>query len=121
MKRMKNLVLFLVSCICLSLTFCLGVFAEDANASGGIDTFALVSLIIGGVLILVLAVLCIVKRQKLVESVRAYRSEMKKITWYPWKSVWRGTVFVIVVVLVTALVVGLLDLVFFEIQHLLVG
>ena len=46
---------------------------------------------------------------------------MKNITWYPWKQVWRGTGMVIVIVLVTALVVGLLDIAFFEGQYLLTG
>ena len=120
MKRMKNLVMFLVSCLCLSLTFCLGAFAADGDKAG-MDTFTLVSLIIGGVLLIVVAVLCIIKREKLLETVRAYKSEMKKVTWYPWKSVWRSTVFVLVAVAATAVVVGMLDLVFFELQHLLAG
>ena len=120
MKAKKNLVAFLICCLCLSLTFCLGVAAEDGDGNG-MSTFALVSLIVGGVALIAVIVLCIVKRKRLVESLRAYRSEMKKITWYSWKSVVRSTVFVIVVVLATALLVGLLDVVFFESQHLLTG
>ena len=120
MKAKKNLVAFLICCLCLSLTFCLGVAAEDGNGEG-MSTFALVSLIVGGVALIALIVLCIVKRQRLAESLRAYRSEMKKITWYPWKSVVRSTVFVIVAVLATAILVGLLDIVFFESQYLLTG
>ena len=46
---------------------------------------------------------------------------MKKITWFPWKSVWRSTILVLVVVLVTALLVGLLDIAFFEMQYLMTG
>ena len=120
MKAKKNLVAFLISCLCLSLTFCLGVAAEDGSGAK-MSTFALVSLIVGGVALIAVIVLCIVKRQRLVESLRAYKSEMKKITWFPWKSVWRSTVFVIVVVLATAVLVGLLDIVFFESQYLLTG
>ena len=120
MKAKKNLVAFLICCLCLSLTFCLGVAAEDGNGEG-MSTFALVSLIVGGVALIAVIVLCIVKRQRLMESLRAYRSEMKKITWVPWKSVWRSTVLVLVVVLVTALLVGLLDIAFFEMQYLLTG
>jgi preprotein translocase SecE subunit len=82
---------------------------------------ALVSLIIGGVVLLAIIVLCIVKRQKLAESLKAYRREMKNITWYPWKQVWRSTGVVIVIVLATAAVVGLLDTVFFKGQELLVA
>ena len=120
MKAKKNLVAFLICCLCLMLTFCLGVAAEDGKGDG-MSTFALVSLIVGGVALIAVIVLCIVKREKLVESLRAYRSEMKKITWFPWKSVVRCTVFVIVAILATALVVGLLDIVFFESQYLLTG
>ena len=120
MKAKKNLVAFLISCLCLSLTFCLGVAAEDGSGAK-MSTFALVSLIIGGVALIAVIVLCIVKRHRLAETLRAYRSEMKKITWFPWKSVWRSTVFVIVVVLATALLVGLLDFAFFQTQYLLIG
>ena len=120
MKAKKNLVAFLICCLCLSLTFCLGVAAEDGDGNG-MSTFALVSLIVGGVALIAVIVLCIVKRKRIIESLRAYRSEMKKITWYSWKSVVRSTVFVIVVVLATVLLVGLLDVVFFESQHLLTG
>ena len=120
MKAKKNLVAFLICCLCLSLTFCLGVAAEDGDGNG-MSTFALVSLIVGGVALIAVIVLCIVKRKRIIESLRAYRSEMEKITWYSWKSVVRSTVFVIVVVLATALLVGLLDVVFFESQHLLTG
>lgn len=121
MKAKKSLILFLVSCLCLTLTFCLGVAAEDGNAEGGIETITLVSLIIGGVVLLGVIALCIVKRHKLAESLRAYKSEMKKITWFPWKSVWRSTVLVLVVVVAVAVLVGLLDLAFFEAQYALVG
>ena len=121
MKAKKSLILFLVSCLVLSLTFCLGLAAEDGAKEGGIETITLVSLIVGGVVLLVAIVLCIVKRKKVAEGLRAYRSEMKKITWFPWKSVWRCTLLVIVVCLVTAVLVGLLDIAFFEAQHALTG
>ena len=122
MKAKKNLVPFLLSCLSLTLTFGLGVAAaEEETAKKGLSTLALVSLIVGGVVLLAVIVLCIIKREKLVESLKAYRREMKNITWYPWKQVWRGTGMVIVIVLVTALVVGLLDIAFFEGQYLLTG
>ena len=121
MKAKKSLVLFLISCLCLTPVFCLGAAAEDGAESSGMSTFALVSLIIGAVLLVTLIVLAIVKRKKLAESLRAYRSELKKITWYPWKSVWRGTVFVIVTVLITAAVIGILDVFFYGGQSMLTG
>ncbi len=121
MKAKKSLILFLVSCLCLTLCFGLSVGAEDGADKGGMETITLVSLIIGGVVLLGVIALCIVKRKKLVESLRAYKSEMKKITWFPWKSVWRCTLLVLVVVVAVAVLVGLLDLAFFEGQYALVG
>lgn len=124
MKAKKSLLVFLVSCLCLTLSLCLGVSAEDgstADAKTGMDTFTLVSLIIAGALIVLAIVLCIVKRKKLAEGVRSYKSELKKITWFPWKNVWRCTIFVIVSILAVALVVGLLDIAFFNLQSLAAG
>ena len=126
MKAKKSLVLFLISCLCLTLTLCLGVAAEDGTAAEGnfitrMGTFNFVSLVVLAAVLVIVAVVCIVKREKVVEGVRAYKSEMKKITWFPWKSVWRSTILVLVVVLVTALLVGLLDIAFFEMQYLLTG
>ena len=121
MKAKKSLILFLVSCLCLTLCFGLSVGAEDGAKEGGMETITLVSLIIGGVVLLGVIALCIVKRKKLVDSLRAYKSEMKKITWFPWKSVWRCTLLVLVVVVAVAVLVGLLDLAFFEGQYALVG
>ena len=122
MKAKKSLALFLVSCLVLCAFFCLGVAADDGAGAeeGGISTLALVSLIVGGVVLVAVVVLCIVKREKLIESLRAYKRELKNVTWFSWKNVVRSTVFVIVSVLVVALVIGLLDYAFFQGQYLLV-
>ncbi len=124
MKAKKSLALFLVSCLILCAFFCLGVSADDGateTPAEGMSTFALVSLIVGGVVLVAVVVLCIVKREKLAEALRAYKRELKNVTWFPWKQVWRSTVFVVVAILVTALVIGLLDFAFFEAQYLLTG
>ena len=122
MKAKKSLILFLTFCLFITMSLCLGVLAADgAEEPQKMSTFALVSLIIGGVVLVAVIALCIVKREKLGETLRAYKSEMKKITWFPGKSVWRCTLLVIVIVLVTALLVGMLDIAFFEIQYMLTG
>ena len=123
MKAKKGLALFLISCLVLSAFFCLGASAADGSgaAEGKISTFALVSLIIGGVVLVLVAVLCIVKREKLAESLRAYKRELKNVTWFSWKNVVHSTVFVIVSIVVVALVIGLLDYAFFQGQYLLVS
>ena len=122
MKTMKSIGLVL-ACLALSVLSFFSVAAEEGaeNASKGLCTGALVSLIIAGVVLVAVVVLCVIRREKLKESLRAYRREMKNITWYPWKSVWRNTVLVVVVVLVAALLIGLLDIAFFEGQYLLTG
>jgi preprotein translocase SecE subunit len=123
MNVKKCLVLFLAICLSFSV-LSLVVAAEDTTATK--DTFLLgftlgefISLAIAAALLLLIIVLCIVKRKKLVEALRAYRSEMKKITWFSWKNVVRCTVFVLVSVVAIAAVVGLLDFVFFQFQRVL--
>ena len=121
---MKKCVLLLLTLSLLFSLFSIGVAAHEEDAATGVfgtnmSVGDFVSLCIAGVVLVVAIVLCIVKRKKLIEALRAYRSEMKKITWYSWKNVVRGTVFVLVCVLVIAVVVGLLDFVFFELQTLL--
>ena len=125
MKMKKCLLLLLAICLTFS-TLCIGVAAHTEESTTGTGVFGtnwsvgeFVSLCIAAAVLLVVAVLCIVKRKKLVEALRSYRSEMKKITWYSWKNVVRGTVFVLVAVVAIAVVVGLLDFVFFELQALL--
>ncbi len=123
MKAKKGLALFLISCLVLSAFFCLGASAADGSGAdeGKISTFALVSLIVGGVVLVLVVVLCIVKRAKLAESLRAYKRELKNVTWFSWKNVVRSTVFVIVSIVVVALVIGVLDYAFFQGQYLLVS
>ena len=123
MKTKKSLVLFLISCLLLLSTLCLGVAAEDGESKGifgKMTTGGIVSLCIGVALLILVVVLCIVKRAKVAESCRAYRSEMKKITWFPFRDTVRCTLFVLVAIVATAVVVGLLDFTFFQLQNLLV-
>ena len=123
MNVKKCLILFLAICLSFSV-LSLAVAAEDATATE--DTFLLgftlgefISLAIAAALLILVVVLCIVKRKKLAEALRAYKSEMKKITWFSWKNVVRCTVFVLVAVVAIAAVVGLLDFVFFQLQRVL--
>jgi preprotein translocase subunit SecE len=126
MKAKKSIALFLVFSLCLALALCLGVSAEDAAADNsgkifGMETFNFVSLIVLAVVLVIVVVVCIVKRAKVAESARAYKSEMKKITWFPWKSVWRCTVFVLICMVAIAVVVGFLDIAIFKVQDLMAG
>ena len=114
MKK-KFAVLFLTLALCVSL-FTLAVGAADGEGLFGtkLTVFGFVSLILAAVLIITVVVLCIVKRKKLAESIKTYKSELKKITWYSWPNVVRGTVFVVVSVVALAIVIGLLDFAFFR-------
>ena len=124
MKMKKCLLLLLTLCLSISV-LSISVAAADDTAKTGIfgtsmSVGTFVSLCIAAAAVLIAVVLCIIKRKKLVEALRSYRSEMKKITWYSWKNVVRGTVFVLIGVLAIAVVVGLLDFVFFQLQDLLI-
>ena len=122
MKAKRSLALFLVSCLILCAFFCFGVSAADAAdaANEGISTFALVSIIIGGVVLVAAVVLCIIKRKALAESLRAYKRELKNVTWFSWKNVVRSTIFVLVAIIVIATVIGVIDFAFFQGQRMLV-
>ena len=128
MKAKKSLVLFLVSCLCLALTFCLGIAAEDAaetaeaaNTILGMNLFNFISLCVLAAVLIAVIIVCIIKRKKVGEALRAYKSEMTKITWFPWKSVWRSSVFVIVAIVAIGLTIGLLDIAFLQAQNALTG
>ena len=118
--------LFTVLLLVLSLTVSLLTLTVAAEEGEGVlgTNFSVgefVSLAIAAAALIAVAIVCIIKRQKLVEALRAYRSEMKKITWFSRKNTVRCTVFVVVSVVVLAVVVGLLDIAFFEAQNLLTG
>ena len=121
MKKL-SIVLFLALCLTVSL-FTLTAAAADGEGVFGTNFSVgeFVSLAIAAAALIAVAVVCIIKRQKLAEALRAYRSEMKKITWFSRKNTIRCTVFVVVSVVVLAVVVGLLDIVFFEAQNLMTG
>ena len=50
--------------------------------------------------------------KKVISFFREYRSEMKKIVWYPKNRVLRDTGIVVVALAICGLVIGLLDLLF---------
>lgn len=120
MKAKRALILLLTFCLTV-MSLCLSVAAEETTAepAKGLSTAAIVSLVIGGALLIFAVIMCVVKREKVAESLRSYKSEMKKITWFPGKQVVACTVFVIVSVIAIAVVVGLLDYAFFQGQNAL--
>ena len=85
---------------------------EEATADEGFTTSDLVLLIIFGVAVIVCAILCVIKREKVGKFLRGLKSEFKKIVWSPWNQVKKNVIVVIVVVIVLAVVIGLLDVLF---------
>ena len=126
MKANKCLVLFLVTCLVLCMVFCLGVAAHDdhdheTETSEGLSAHTIVSLCIAGAAVIGVTAFCIIKHEKVAEAMRSYKRELKNITWFSWSQVVRCTVFVIIAILAVAVAVGLLDILFFNVQNLLTG
>ena len=117
MKAKKALILFLTLCLAVSSVLCLGVSAEGTEEAGkGLSTGAIVSLCIAGALVVLAVVLCIIKREKVKESLKSYKSEMKKIVWYSREQTVHSSIVVIVCIVFIGAVIAALD---FGFSHLL--
>ena len=86
--------------------------AADAAAKKTKLIETIVSLCIVGVTAIIVAIFCIIKREKVGKFFRSLRSEVKKVVWLPWDQVRKNTIVVIIVVVIVAVVIGLLDLAF---------
>ena len=75
-----------------------------------LSTAGKVWLIVGAVALIAAVVLCIVFRKKIAKLFRVYKSEVKKIVWFPWPQTRKSTLLVWVIMLISALVICLLDL-----------
>ena len=72
----------------------------------------IVSLSILGVILVVVALYCIIKREKVGKFFRSLKSEVKKVVWLPWDQVRKNTIVVVIVVIAVAVVIGVLDYAF---------
>ena len=72
----------------------------------------IVSLSILGVIVIVVALFCIIKREKVGKFLRSLKSESKKVVWLPWNQVRKSTIVVIIIVVIVAVVIGVLDVAF---------
>ena len=86
--------------------------AEEEKEGLGLGFW--ISLGIFGALIIAGVILAIIKREAVGKWWKSYKSELKKIVWYPWNDVRKGTIVVVVVVVGLAAVIGLLDFAFFK-------
>jgi preprotein translocase subunit SecE len=72
----------------------------------------IVSLSILGVILIVVVLYCIIKREKVGKFFRSLKSEVKKVVWLPWDQVRKNTIVVIIVVIAVSVVIGVLDFAF---------
>ena len=72
----------------------------------------IISLSILGVILVVVALYCIIKREKVGKFFRSLKSEVKKVVWLPWDQVRKNTIVVVIVVIAVAVVIGVLDYAF---------
>ena len=87
---------------------------STAEEDEGLGLGFWISLGIFGLLIIAGIVAAIIKKDKVGAWLKSYKSELKKIVWYPWNDVRKGTIVVVVVVVGLAAVIGLLDFAFFQ-------
>ena len=101
-----------------------GATAETTGAveeSKGLGTQAIINLAVGGVLLVVLVILCIKFRNKIPEWFRSVKSECKKIVWCPKDQLKNSTIVVLITIIALAVVIGLLDFAFAKAIQLLRG
>ena len=60
-------------------------------------------------IVIVVALYCIIKREKVGKFFRSLKSEVKKVVWLPWDQVRKNTIVVIIVVIAVSVVIGVLD------------
>ena len=83
-----------------------------ANANGKDLTGTIISLSILGVIVVIIAIFCIIKREKVGKFFRSLKSETKKVVWLPWNQVRKNSIVVIIIVVIISVVIGLLDFAF---------
>ncbi len=70
-------------------------------------------IIVLGVMLAILIAVVILglkKRAKVASVIREYESEVKRVTWFPWKDTKKSSVVVIIALIICAAVICLLDL-----------
>ncbi|MBE6694031.1 MAG: preprotein translocase subunit SecE [Ruminococcaceae bacterium] len=92
--------------------------AETESTASAVDaeakTRGIINLAVGGVILVVLVVLCIVFRHKIPGFARSMKSETGKIVWCPKDQLKKKAVVVIITILALILIIALLDFAFSE-------
>ena len=95
--------------------------AAAAEESKGLTTQAIINLAVGGVLLIVVVILCVKFRDKIPEWFRSLKSECKKIVWCPKEQLKNNSKVVLITIILLAVAIGLLDFAFAKGIQLLRG
>ncbi len=120
MKNLLNRTLALICVVLMMVSlFALPVFADDHEGHDhATETNDLVQIIpwavLGGVIVIGVAVLLIKRPEKISKGLRVYKSEFKKVSWLSWKETKKSSLIVLGMLAACALVICLLDLGLYE-------
>jgi len=86
---------------------------QTKNLKGIMKLLSVGDFVVLGIMLVILiavVVMMLKKRDKVNSVAREYESEIKRITWFPWKDTKKSTVVVLLALVVCSLVICLLDL-----------
>lgn len=123
--NMKNLLNRALALICVVLMmvslFALPAFADEHEGHDHATTTTDANLVkiipwivLGGVVVVGVAVLLIKCPEKIAKGLRVYKSEFKKVSWLSWKETKKSSLIVLGMLAACALVICLLDLGLYE-------
>ena len=123
--NMKNLLNRALALICVVLMmvslFALPAFADEHEGHDHATTTTNANLVkiipwivLGGVVVVGVAVLLIKCPEKIAKGLRVYKSEFKKVSWLSWKETKKSSLIVLGMLAACALVICLLDLGLYE-------
>ena len=123
--NMKNLLNRALALICVVLMmvslFALPAFADEHEGHDHATTTTNANLVkiipwivLGGVIVVGVAVLLIKCPEKIAKGLRVYKSEFKKVSWLSWKETKKSSLIVLGMLAACALVICLLDLGLYE-------
>ena len=122
MKTMLTRTLALICVVLMMISlFALPAFAEDSHEGHDHATTSTVEwvkvipwIVLGGIVVVGVAVLLIKCPEKISKGLRVYKSEFKKVSWLSWKETKKSSLIVLGMLAACALVICLLDLGLYE-------
>ena len=117
MKTMMNRILALVCVVLMMVSlFALPAFADGHGHDETAEKLILILpwAVVGGIIVIAVAVLLIKCPEKIAKALRVYKSEFKKVSWLSWKETKKSSLVVLGMLAACALVICLLDLGLYE-------